>query len=210
MEAARRILKKHSPVQLTAVAIAKEGKTSSGAFYIYFEDVRELLFALSQAAEGDMVAVHKILEEPWNPQLFGFEHASRVVKAFTSVWDAHREVLRYRNLEADRGDELFEEIRLRTLLRVVKRFAAHIMEAHRMDPHYSQRDAMAEASVLVAALERYASIDPKLVQQGVGAEAMNDALARILAQTLSGRGAGKPSATPTTPRSRRKAAAKSS
>jgi hypothetical protein len=114
------------------------------------------------------------------------EHAARVVRAYASVWDRHREILRFRNLEADRGDGMFEEIRLRTALRLVKRFADHIMEAHRDDPRFTQRDAMAEASVLVCAMERCAAIDPKLVEQGVGAEAMYSALARIIADTLLG------------------------
>lgn len=186
MDAARRLLKKHSPVATTAVSIAKEAKTSSAAFYIYFEDAREILFALSEIAEADMASVHKILDEPWNAEKFELEHASRVVKAFAAVWDDHREVLRYRNLEADRGDPLFEETRLRIGLRLVKRFTDHIMEAHGNVPGFTPRHGMAEASVLVSAMERCAAIDPGLVERGVGRAAMYDALARIIARTVAG------------------------
>jgi len=186
LTAARRLLKKQSPFALTAVSIAREAKTSSAAFYIYFEDTRELLFALCEIAEADMATVHRILDEPWDAGRFELEHASRVVKAFAAVWDNHREVLRYRNLEADRGDMQFEETRLRLGLRLVKRFAAHIGKAHSMTPGFTAQEAMAEASVLVSAMERCAAYDPERVERGVGVDLMYEALARIIAWTVSG------------------------
>ena len=43
MGAARKLLDVYSPVDLTAVSIAKEAGTSSASFYMYFEDVRDIL-----------------------------------------------------------------------------------------------------------------------------------------------------------------------
>jgi AcrR family transcriptional regulator len=185
MEAACQLLTEHSPVELTAVSIAKAANTSSATFYLYFEDVKDLLYALSEAAEADMAGVHQILDEPWNPQRVETEHAARVVHAFALVWDKHRPVLRFRNLEADRGDERFETIRLRTSLRIVKRFGDHILQAYPSNARYSKRDAMAEASVLVAAMERCAAVDPNTLERGVGADAMWSAMARVVARTLT-------------------------
>lgn len=185
IEAAGRLLKEQPAVELTAVSVAKAAQTSSAAFYLYFQDVKDLLYALSEIAEADMVVVHSILDEPWNPNNIETEHAHRVVEAFESVWDTHREVLRLRNLEADRGVERFERIRLRTSLRVINRFADHIMLAYRSTPAYTRNDALAEASVLVAAMERLFASDPALMKKGFGIEAVSSALTRVVALTLA-------------------------
>lgn len=185
MTAALKLLKTNSPVELTAVAIAKKAKSSSATFYLYFSDVRGMLLALNEAAEADMTEVHAVLDEPWDPNLLDVEHAKKVVKAYVSVWDKHREILRYRNLEADRGDLEFESIRLRTSVRMVGRFADHIYAARPKNSSFTRNDAMAEASVLVAAMERLAATDLESVDRGVGAGAMWDAMTRIIARTLS-------------------------
>ncbi|BFM08229.1 TetR/AcrR family transcriptional regulator [Halioxenophilus aromaticivorans] len=186
MNAALQLLKTSSPVELTAVAIAKKAKSSSATFYLYFADVKGILLALNQAAEADMSVVHDILDEPWEPNTLDLDHAERVVKAFVSVWDKHREVLRYRNLEADRGDPAFEAIRLRTSIRIVNRFADHIFAAFPKRSKLTRTDATAEASVLVAAMERLAATDLETVNRGVGAEAMWAGMTRIVARTLTG------------------------
>ena len=185
MVAARGLLKQHSPVELTAVSIAKAAKTSSATFYLYFQDVKDLLLALSEEAEAEMAEVHKILEEPWDPDAFEIEHARRVVDAFGAVWNRHREVLRFRNLEADRGDERFEEIRLRTSLQIVNRFGEHILQAYAQTAPIKRRDAYSEASVLVAAMERLFAVDPGLVEKNYGQTAVSAALTRMIARTLT-------------------------
>lgn len=185
LDAARELLQSNSPVQLTVVAIAKKAKSSSATFYLYFEDVRGLLLVLSEEAETDMKVVHEVLDEPWDPQFLDLDHAARVVQAFVSVWDKHREVLRYRNLEADRGDAEFENIRLRTSVRIVSRFAEHIFAAYPEDTGLTFTEAMAEASVLVAAMERLAATDLDAVNRGVGQGAMWEGMTRIIARTLN-------------------------
>lgn len=185
LNAARELLNTNSPVQLTVVSIAKKAKSSSATFYLYFDDVRSLLLVLSEAAETDMKVVHDVLDEPWDPQFLDLDHAARVVEAYVSVWDKHRAVLRYRNLEADRGDAEFENIRLRTTVRIVTRFADHIFAAVPKSKSFTFNDALAEASVLVAAMERLAATDVKVVNRGVGTQAMWNGMTRIIARTLS-------------------------
>jgi AcrR family transcriptional regulator len=185
MDAARNLLKSNSPVELTAVAIAKKAKLSSPTFYIYFTDIRDLLIAQSEAAEADMSAVHEALDEPWNASDPDMEHAARVVALFAAVWDKHRDVLRFRNLEADRGDVLLEKLRLRNSVRIVKRFAEHIYAGYDPRLNLTKRDAMAEASVLVAAMERLAAADPATVERGLGAKAMWKGMTRVIARTLN-------------------------
>ena len=185
LNAARDLLQSNSPVQLTVVSIAEKAKSSSATFYLYFEDVRDLLLVLSEEAEREMKVVHDVLDESWDPQSLELDHASRVVHAFASVWNKHREILRYRNLEADRNDAAFENIRMRTSVRMVSRFADHIIAAHPEGSLFTYTDAMAEASVLVAAMERLAATDLEAINKGVGADAMWEGMTRIIARTLN-------------------------
>lgn len=178
--AAVTLLKVNSPVELTAVAVAKMAKSSSATFYLYFSDVHALLVELNKDAEKDMDAVYDVIDQPWGPN-----HPRKVIDAFVSVWEKHREVLRYRNLEADRGDPEFESIRLRTSIRIVSRFADHIYANYPPSAGLRRSDAVAEASVLVAAMERLAAIDLETVNRGIGPEAMWDGMVRIISRTLN-------------------------
>lgn len=102
MAATRRLLFTHPLVDITAVAISKAAGTSSASFYMYFDDVQDVLYSLALEAGEDMANVSKLLEEPWPVERFE-EEALRLIEALNGVWSRHREVLRYRNLEADRG-----------------------------------------------------------------------------------------------------------
>jgi AcrR family transcriptional regulator len=189
MDATRRLLKKHSPVELTAVAVAKEARTSPATFYIYFKDVRDIIYHLSLLAGDEMTAVHRILEERRNPGHRELDHALRVVNAFNSVWERHRDVLRFRNLEADRGDKDFYELRLASAVPIINRFADRILMAWPKGNALSRGDAMAQAISLVCAMEAIAETDPIHVNEGgLGIERLSEATARLIARSMEGAG----------------------
>lgn len=212
MEAAERLLKIHSPVSLTAVSIAKEAKMSSAAFYLYFEDVRNVLLALSEVAASQMAEAHQILQQPWDPNVPDFKHALEVVTAFHKVYDHHRAVLRFCNLEADRGDPRFEQVRLGIVVPFIEEFAERIHVAGSNGYRSSRGDAYAEAITLVAAMERNASSDPKLVQSAIGTKRLQDAMARLIAWRFSrdGSASTKSEATSAPPKVRKTVARKTS
>lgn len=185
MEATERLLRTNSPVSLTAVSIAKEAKMSSAAFYLYFEDVRNVLLALSEAAAAEMSEAHQILLQPWDPEEPDFEHALKLVVAFYKVYDRHRAVLRYCTLEADRGDPRFEQVRLGMMIPFFEEFAERIYAASSNESKRSRGDAYAEAIVLGAAMERNASSDPKQVQNAIGTRRLQEATARLIAWRFS-------------------------
>ncbi|MEM5388776.1 TetR/AcrR family transcriptional regulator [Paraburkholderia phymatum] len=188
MEAARRLLKMQSPVELTAVSIAKEAGTSSATFYIYFDDVRDIIYALSEVASLELGEVHRLLEQESNPAAVDMEHARRVVDAFNDVWNRHRDVLRYRNLEADRGDRAFSDLRVRSAIRIIDRFVERIMAAYPEKERPSRGQAYAEATVLFAAMEGIAETDPALVKEWqIGAARLSVATAWLLARSFGAR-----------------------
>ncbi|MEY4908976.1 MAG: hypothetical protein RL260_2694, partial [Pseudomonadota bacterium] len=183
MEAARKLLEAYSPVELTAVAIAKEAGTSSASFYMYFQDVRDVLFALASEAASAMGGVFAVVEKPWEFDLL-HAHALELVEVFNGIWDAHRQILRFRNLEADRGDPRFEELRTSTYIPFIDKLARRMLATY---PESQQRptlgQAFAMASVVHAAMERMASTDPAVIARGLGMRKVNEALAHLI--TLS-------------------------
>ena len=180
MAATRKLLEAYSPVELTAVAIAKEAGISSASFYMYFEDVRDVLFALATEAGAAMASVHDVVRQPWSADtLHG--HALELVERFNETWHAHRQVLRFRNLEADRGDPRFEALRMSTYIPFIDLLARQIVAACPADrPRPTLGQAFALASVLHGAMERMASTDPAVVARNVGAHRLNDALAHVI------------------------------
>lgn len=185
MDATRKLLLTHSPVELTAVSITAEAGTSPASFYMYFDDTKDILFALSEVAGQDMAKIHAIFDEPWE-RANVVKHASDVINALNEVWNKHRAVLRYRNLEATRGDPRFEELRMNTFIPFIERFAQRILSINPAGGTRRRADAYAEASILHGALEHMAATDPEVVKRGLGAERINKNLARIVALVMKG------------------------
>lgn len=205
MSAARRLLETHSPVEVTAVAIAAEAGTSPASFYMYFDDTKDILYALSEVAGEAMMAIHSIFDEPWSDDNLE-QRAAEVVQAITEVWSEHRQVLRFRNMEADRGDPRFEALRMNTYIPFIERFAQRILTINPAGENRRRADAYAEATIFHAAMERLSATEPEVMERGLGQKRMNAAVARLICLTLrSGNfnkaagacGASRPAAKPT-------------
>jgi AcrR family transcriptional regulator len=187
MDAARLLLGDHSPLSLTAVSIAKQAEISSATFYIYFDDVREILHALSEAASADLSEVHRILEEDWDTNAPDMDQAQRVVDTFLNVWNRHRDILRFRNLESDRGDQDFLDQRIRSSVPIIDRFAERILAAYVPEERPPRIEAYAEAATLYGALESQAAIDPAFMEAWpIGARRFARAAAQLLARSFAG------------------------
>ena len=185
LAAAERLLKKRSPLDLTAVAIAKEAQSSSATFYMYFDDVKDALFTLSGRAGNEVVAAMEALgDELVRADADLQQAASELVRVFNEVWDRHRHILIFRNLEADRGDKSFEKLRMEEYMRELHVLSKWLRCASG-EQGTSKGDAFALASVLHAGLERIASLDPMIVTNGIGQERMAAAQARVIAQVLA-------------------------
>lgn len=185
MQAARKLLLTESPLELTAVAIAAEAGTSPASFYMYFDDTKDLLFALSEQAGQDMAKIHAIFDLPWELENLE-QRAADVIAALYAVWDEHRAVLRYRNLEATRGDPRFSALRLNTFIPFIERFAHRILAINPAQGTRRRSDAYSEATILHGAMEHLAATDPDVMEGGLGARRVNANLARITAMVMRG------------------------
>src|SRR5262245_28186207 len=87
LDAAEQLLKSKSPMELTAAAIAKKAGTVSSTLYIYFKDLDDLYFALSERAGRDMEELVDLLHKPFDDvDVF----ANLVVRTFFNIWQRHK------------------------------------------------------------------------------------------------------------------------
>lgn len=170
LEAARALLFSASSQKLTASAIARAAGLASQTFYVYFDDIDEILHVLASEASTDNGEVIAELDQAWDFAAI-HEHAERVVGAFYRYWDRHRPILNIRNFRAESGQEAFMRLRNESAHPVVSRIASRILASHGAG-RLPERDAFARAVVIYAAIERmaarYASggTDPRLVDSG--------------------------------------------
>jgi hypothetical protein len=132
-----------------------------------------------------MQGVLHVLEEPWQPDAIE-QHAGHLVDAFYEFWNLHRSVLRFRNLEADRGDPAFDKLRSEGFYPFIEALAGRIMDLCATEPRLSRGDARALASVLYSAMEYQAAVEPDAVQRTVGLSRMKASQARMIAHVING------------------------
>lgn len=75
---------------------------------------------------------------------------------------------------------------MNTYIPFIERFAKLILSVNPPMGGRKKSDAYAEATVLHAAMERLAALDPVVMERGLGAKRVNAAIARIVVQTLIG------------------------
>jgi AcrR family transcriptional regulator len=155
LEATRQLLDElPSARKLTASSIARAAGLASQTFYLYFDDVEEILLSLSASASADTAGIIAAVDAPWelaNPRA----HTTQIVEAFYQYWDRHRSILNIRNYMADRGDEPFVKVRSESALPIIAKLAA-TMRLGQGDT-LSEGDARARAIIIFSAIERMAA-----------------------------------------------------
>ncbi len=153
LAATRALLQTVSPFQLTVVAIAKAAKTASATLYVYFDDVEHVLYELCGEAcreFSEMLARHP----GWFTERETIaDNVQEFIDEYNQVWERHSDVLLYRNLEADRGNLRFLEVRTVTGMSIVHLLASAVRVAR---PGLTEVEAQADAIVLYSAVERLA------------------------------------------------------
>ena len=143
------------------------------------------MLALSEEVGEDLAPVGELLERDWSGPA-GLDAARALVVGFIDYWDAHRAVLRTRNLAAQEGDLRFRSVRNASLAPLLQRFASKIEESQRAGRVDAAIAPIAAASVLVSMLERMAAFHADLVPWGVEHDDLVESTARILHQVVTG------------------------
>lgn len=181
LEAARALLSTTSPIDLTARAIALAAGSSPPGFFVYFDDVREVMLALCAEASASAETMLPRTDSLLDPVALE-EDVAVMVAAVRAAWDRNAAVLLYRNHEADRGDERFDAVRTQQAQPLLDRLREAIAR-HRRSP-ISPQDAFAEAAVLVAAIERIAARTHGPTKNGATVEQLEAALVRVIVHSI--------------------------
>lgn len=185
LDATARLLESHGVRDLRVVDIAREVGTSPATFYQYFRDVEEAVLALTAEVGEELAPVDQLLSRTWTGPS-GLTTAREMVDTFLGYWDAHRAVLRTRNLAAQEGDPRFREVRNNSLRPITDHLATTVTESQAEGRVSAEISPMAAAAALVALLERMGAFHGDLEALGITREDLVETTARIVHQTVTG------------------------
>lgn len=186
MDAARRLLATISPFNLNALLVTREARTAPATFYVYFDDVQDLLYALCAETGGELVDLFENDSLLRDPEKL-YEDALAFVHAFNRVWDRHSNILLYRNLEADRGDPRFDKLRTEAAIPTLNALAERLSAAHPEGQRPKRAVIYAEAVVFFVALERLAAAARQYPDEVLDARHLIEGQARVLVRLLEPR-----------------------
>lgn len=180
MTAGQRLLGEMSPINLSVAMISKEAGTSPATFYVYFENVADLLWTLCDAISedaSDLFTSHSFLRDDTRLE----EDAMTFVRGYSDIWRRHGPLLLYRNMEADRGESRFYQLFLRITLPILEGLTERICEKDRA---IRRSAANAEAVVFIAAIDRVAAALHRYPQDSLTPDVLLEAEARALVRML--------------------------
>jgi len=183
MDATSKLLAVASPLSLSAVAISREAQTSPATFYVYFNDVEDILWALCEAVTDEtshLFVSHDFLRDAAKLEA----DAQAFVRGYCDIWAHHGPLLLYRNMEADRGNRRFNQLVLRVALPILEGLTDRIIEAAPADQPVSRQDANAEAVVFISAIDRIAAALHTWPQDSLMPDVLLRAEARVLVRML--------------------------
>jgi AcrR family transcriptional regulator len=141
---------------LTVAAIAKQADISAPTFYLYFEDVGEVLLAVLDEVAHELDGVLAKLVAPW-PAERTYGCALAFVQAYFELWIRHGALLRARNQLADQADPRFMKNRYESAMQ----FAAALGDKFQDIKRGDTGDVITSVSlsgVIITSLERLATV----------------------------------------------------
>ncbi len=127
MNVALEMLEHRSYKDLTVAEVAQQAGVSSSTFYVYFEDIEDVLFACVQSAAQDLDELYDTLTCEWKPETLE-QHVKDFIEVYNKLWDKYRVELRVRNLEADQGNLRFLNVRVETTRYMLQLLAKKIAQ----------------------------------------------------------------------------------
>ncbi len=125
MDVTLSMLEHRSYKDITVSEVAQEAGVSSSSFYVYFEDIEDVLFACVKAAALDLGDLHAILDEEWDQDNLA-KQVKRFVETYNELWAKYQVELRIRNLEADQGNIRFLNVRVETTRDILQKLGKKI------------------------------------------------------------------------------------
>ena len=170
--------------------ITRSAHTSASTFYLYFQDVADVVLTLLRELPPSLPETYDLDLGSWTP---GRAHdaAEDFIEAYTTRWSGRAALMRVRNLAAEEGDVRFLEVRRRYVQPLLKAFAARIEECQIGGSVPPTLHAASTAASLIALLERFAAVaHTQSGDSGITYERSREATAFILASVLTCDAAG--------------------
>jgi AcrR family transcriptional regulator len=179
------LLATEGSLDLKVIDIARSVGSSPATFYQYFEDVDAALLALADEAGADLAVLEPLVLANWDRKT-GLDVVRAFVAAFIDYWDAHQAILRLRNLRSEENDPRFRKRRLAANAYTMDRFVEKVDQAKAASRLAEEMDSLATAGAAMAVLERLAAFHVEFERRGVSRPDMNETIARVVYQTLTG------------------------
>ncbi len=184
MDVTLALLQDSSYKDLTVLDVVYEADVSNATFYIYFEDIEDVLFACVQEAALDMNAILDVLATDWNRRNLR-QKVREFVESYNQLWEKNRVELRLRNLEADQGNPRFLHYRTESTRKIYEALGRKITE---LNP--GQRNPDGVAIVIFAALDIIAAKHEIGIVSGATRQTrkkLTDAIVDLLSLVLENR-----------------------
>jgi AcrR family transcriptional regulator len=172
-------------LDLKVIDIARSIGSSPATFYQYFEDVDAALLALADDAGNDLAELEPLVLADWDRKN-GLAIVRQFVAGFIDYWDEHQAILRLRNLRSEENDPRFRKRRLAANAYTMDRFVEKVDQAKTAGRLAEEMNSLATAGAVMAVLERLATFHVEFERRGVERPEMNETIARLVYQTLTG------------------------
>jgi AcrR family transcriptional regulator len=183
LDATASVLERGGLRDLRVADIARGAGCSPATFYQYFRDVPSAVLVLAEEAGEGGEPLAALLDADWRGPS-GLDAARSLVDGFLAYWDAHRAVLRTRNLAAQEGDARFRDVRNQSL-RPLTEGLARMLVGPDGSPRRAGVTPYAAAAALVAMLERMAAFHGDLEAYGLRRHEVVETTAHILYATVT-------------------------
>lgn len=154
IKAAEELLRQNPTTPLTTAAVSRHAKIAPPTFYVYFDDIKDLVAAVVEAARVDFEPVYAMIQRPWDARR-PMDDALEFVRTFSRIWVKHYEAMVLRNYEADKGDEQFLKLRAKLVVPFLEGLTMQILRGEQIS---SRREAKAHAMIFYTMLERLANL----------------------------------------------------
>jgi AcrR family transcriptional regulator len=188
LEATGALLATEGSLDLKVIDIARSVGASPATFYQYFEDVDAALLALADEAGAHLAQLEPLVLAEWDRKT-GLQVVRTFVAAFIDYWDEHQAILRLRNLRSEENDPRFRKRRLAANGYTMDRFVDKVDQAKASGRLAEEMNSLATAGAVMAVLERLAAFHVEFERRGVARPEMNETVARLVYQTLTGHAA---------------------
>jgi AcrR family transcriptional regulator len=139
--------------ELTVAQIVRRASTSTATFYVYFNDVSAVVYALIGELTQSPPSLLVLFARSWDSPVV-LDRAHEFVASYFERCLQHAAAFRVRNLSSDEGDLRFTELRINAVLPLLNVMAARLVERQRAGDLPADLHPISAAGALLAMIDR--------------------------------------------------------